>query len=336
MKKIILVTIIILALIINAGCKIVITPHTYTETAETTTESEEPSTTKKSSQSKKSSADRVSSTADSEESDEDGDETSTKRPPQSERSTKAGDKTTERKTAAAGKTTTADKTTTARTRAPSSTEKETAGRTEKTTTEKQRESKPDPSGGDGPDPTNDRPSEDPNGNDNPSGDRPTRQGETRPDPSGGDKPEPSGGDKPDPSSETGGSERVTRRAGEELEMYELGADRVPSLTGIVGSRTRPSFGTSSGNYQGVPCKIYDFEYESNSVQQDMEQYVNTLRFDYGYMLLTDMDLTEKSGFVSIAIESAEPGMLIILDIEWDQRGYKLTFYIVEGTLTLNG
>jgi len=69
------------------------------------------------------------------------------------------------------------------------------------------------------------------------------------------------------------------------------------------------------------------------VFDDLLEYVYILMDDRGFLLITDMDLNTQKGTVSLAVESVEAGMIIVLDIEWDKNGYSLLFHIFEGTLT---
>ena len=117
------------------------------------------------------------------------------------------------------------------------------------------------------------------------------------------------------------------------ENYEIGADAVPSLPGMVGQRWCSSSDERDGAYQDMPCKIWEYVYESDTVFDDLLTYLNSLRHDHGFDLITDMDLTTPEGDVSLAIESVDPGKLIILHCEWNPEGYKLVFSVLEGTLT---
>jgi len=120
------------------------------------------------------------------------------------------------------------------------------------------------------------------------------------------------------------------------DSYEMGADSLPSVTNVLATpRKLVSSDSGDGSYQDTPSKTWDYTYESDTVSDDLEQYLNTLRNTYDYVLITDMDLTQVTGAVSLAAESVDDGLIIVLDCNWDGSGYKLAFSKFEGTLTKN-
>ena len=117
------------------------------------------------------------------------------------------------------------------------------------------------------------------------------------------------------------------------ENYVFGMDSIPSLTSQVGERKNLSSSSRKGVYQDMPCDIWEYSYESNTVFEDLLKYLNMLKKDYGFIHITDMDLNEPAGDTSLAVESKERGKLIVLDCNWTANGYQLKFTKVEGVLT---
>lgn len=127
----------------------------------------------------------------------------------------------------------------------------------------------------------------------------------------------------------GGISHLLIRNTTDAEEYEMGDDTLLSIKSVVGKRD--IVGISTGIYDGVKTK--SMEYRSSSVQEDLMTYVQYLRDEGGFILVRDMDLTQIPSSVYLGKTSVDPGMLVMLTIDYDAFGYTLTLQKGEGTLT---
>ncbi len=116
----------------------------------------------------------------------------------------------------------------------------------------------------------------------------------------------------------------------ELDTYNFGDDHIPSIRRVVGTRQVTGFETKvDGN--GDMSQMY--QYRSNTVYDDLDQYGNYLVDRLNYVVTIGGDLQEESGSIQLATESIDEGKIILFDIEWSAGQYKFTMLKTIGTVT---
>lgn len=113
------------------------------------------------------------------------------------------------------------------------------------------------------------------------------------------------------------------------EEYTIGSDTIKSVKAVVEKRTVTSVSTSIKD--GVTTKTV--HYKSDSVQEDLIQYVQYLRQDAEFQLIADMNLAQIPATVQMAKDSKDPGNILYLAIDYDMFGYTITLQKGEGSLT---
>jgi len=126
----------------------------------------------------------------------------------------------------------------------------------------------------------------------------------------------------------------------EKDYFTLGPDQVPSMKLVLGeTRDITSFKSStSGGVQTVTV-VYKLDAERDYEtyeDKDVFRYAQALILDYGYINTTDYNFKGDtgSGFI-FANESVEDGYILMVQIDFDTKGYTLTITRGTGTLTRN-
>jgi len=112
--------------------------------------------------------------------------------------------------------------------------------------------------------------------------------------------------------------------------YSLGDDVIPSIKAVVGQRDVSYTESSISN--GITTEI--IKYTSETVFDDLLEYVTVLMEEEDFVLIEDMDLNVSPGTVEMAKESKDDGEIIILTIKYNKSGYTLTFEKGEGELDI--
>lgn len=120
---------------------------------------------------------------------------------------------------------------------------------------------------------------------------------------------------------------VTRNASNR-KVYKIGKEETKSITAVVGKRK--AVGVESSVQGGIVTK--KTEYTSDTVVEDLNQYITYLREDEGYLLTRDCDLSYSPGIVYLAKESVDEGKLLYITIEYDLSGYTVIYQKGNGTL----
>ncbi len=113
------------------------------------------------------------------------------------------------------------------------------------------------------------------------------------------------------------------------EEYTMGSDTIKSIKAVVEKRNVTSMSTEISD--GV--RTESVHYQSDSVQEDLVEYIQYLRDEAGFQLTQDMDLTQIPSTVQLGKESEDPGEILILTIDYDPFGYTLTLKKGKGSLT---
>ena len=117
------------------------------------------------------------------------------------------------------------------------------------------------------------------------------------------------------------------------DYFKIGPDEIPSVKLVLGEDreiTNYSLGKSSG------LQKLEVSYKVDEDQnKDMREYAQALMDDYGFLNTTPYDFSgEKGKEFKFAKESEEDGYLLIVQIDYNTKGYDLTIMRGEGTLTV--
>jgi len=126
----------------------------------------------------------------------------------------------------------------------------------------------------------------------------------------------------------------------EKDYFSIGPDQVPSMKLVVGeTRNITSYKSSTTNGIKTITVVYklddELDYETYE-DKDVFRYAEALMLDYGYVNITDYNFRGDTGSgFQFARESIEDGYVLIVQIDFDTRGYTLTISRGTGTLTIN-
>jgi hypothetical protein len=112
-----------------------------------------------------------------------------------------------------------------------------------------------------------------------------------------------------------------------LTQYEIGGDKIPSITSVVGEREVS--GVESSTKNGVSSKQYT--YTSDTVYDDLLAYVTRL-MDDGWLVTQDIDLNVIPGSGELGKKSAEEGQILLVAFSYDQDGYAVNVTKGKGTI----
>jgi len=121
--------------------------------------------------------------------------------------------------------------------------------------------------------------------------------------------------------------------------YEMGKDSITSIKGVIGEMgARKVTGVSTATNNGVQTKEYTYTTDPADETQaanDIAAYWNYIHANDGFLSLVDFDSLPYAGDVELrfAKNSVDEGKIIIMDIEYNTKGYTITLTKGEGTLT---
>lgn len=118
---------------------------------------------------------------------------------------------------------------------------------------------------------------------------------------------------------------------EKLQAYEFDNDSIPSVNSVVGERKVN--GVSSGT--GTDGAYQEYTYESESVTQDLYDYLLVELYESGWTPTIDFDLNQIPGTAQMATESVDSGQILLMDVSYEQSGYTIKVTKMEGTITPN-
>jgi len=118
------------------------------------------------------------------------------------------------------------------------------------------------------------------------------------------------------------------------DYFDIGTDQVPSVKLVLGE-DRDISSVNSSKSGGVETIIIKYKVDENQ-NREMEKYANALMDEYGFINTTAYNFsgTTGSGF-QFAKESSEEGVIVLVDIDYDESGYILTLTRGVGTLTIH-
>ena len=121
------------------------------------------------------------------------------------------------------------------------------------------------------------------------------------------------------------------------DYYEIVNDSITSIETVVGRRDMISYDTDFVDGNTVTTIVYETDPDDfTQAANDIAAYFQYLLDNDGFVSLVSFSSLPYVGGIelSFAKNAADPGNIIILDIEYDTTGYTLIFTTGEGTLTL--
>lgn len=113
-----------------------------------------------------------------------------------------------------------------------------------------------------------------------------------------------------------------------IDEYTLGNDTIKAVKVVVDKRRVLSVSTEISS----DLKTKFIDYQSDTVQDDLTVYTQYLQKEAGFQLLSDMDLSQISSSIQMGKESADPGEILLLTIDYDAFGYSILLEKGKGTL----
>ncbi|MCL1895957.1 MAG: zinc ribbon domain-containing protein [Clostridiales bacterium] len=119
------------------------------------------------------------------------------------------------------------------------------------------------------------------------------------------------------------------------DYFRIGADEVPSVKLVLGEEREVSGVKTGTNAVGREMVI---NYKVDEGQgEDMGKYAKALMDDYGYINTTPYDFTGPKGKgFEFAKESVMEGYVVLVQIDYDTKGYDLTLTVSTGELIVDG
>ena len=132
-----------------------------------------------------------------------------------------------------------------------------------------------------------------------------------------------------------GVDMSTRRIGS-TDTYEIGGDKIPSVTSVLGERTLDSF-TSGTRDDGTLFQTYSYLVDFGQ-GLDMNKYLNFLETNDNYFFLTEVEDYDVPTLSDVLITNGSdtPGYVIVISVSWDTVGYSLTITRGKGELIRPG
>lgn len=115
-----------------------------------------------------------------------------------------------------------------------------------------------------------------------------------------------------------------------LEAYVFGDDRITAVTAVVGARYCADWAYGTYTNGGEYFEMY---YESDSTAEDMEAYVYFLMDDEGFFIMDNDIEFNKTGEGVMAKPASDKGMLLYIELNWDEESFYLCVSHLTGELT---
>ena len=117
------------------------------------------------------------------------------------------------------------------------------------------------------------------------------------------------------------------------DYYVLGSDQIPSVKLALGEKRKiTSASTSVSN--GVTMKEYQYSAPDVDQALEMSQYLTHLR-GQGFLLLTDADFNAPEAWCKVGRNSEDSGYQVVVQIEYDNKGYTVIVVKEEGSIQAN-
>jgi len=117
------------------------------------------------------------------------------------------------------------------------------------------------------------------------------------------------------------------------DYYVLGSDQIPSVKLALGEKRKiTSASTSISN--GVAMKEYQYSAPDVDQALEMSQYLTHLR-GQGFLLLTDVDFSAPEAWCKVGRNSEDSGYQVVVQIEYDNKGYTVIVVKEEGSIQAN-
>jgi len=116
-----------------------------------------------------------------------------------------------------------------------------------------------------------------------------------------------------------------------LQAYDFGADQIPTVNYIVGTRTVTNVETSTS----PEALQKQYTYRSDSEFEDLLNYTIYLRYENGWIVTQEYDLNDVPGTAQLAKNSVDAGKILILSIAYESGAYAIKITKADGTIDIN-
>ena len=112
-----------------------------------------------------------------------------------------------------------------------------------------------------------------------------------------------------------------------LDEYDMGGDRIPSVTSVVGEREVTNVSSETNN----EVKSIQYTYVSDTVYDDLWAYVQKL-MDDGWLVTQDIDLNVVPGSGQLGMESKDDGEILLVSFAYEDDQYAIKITKSKGTI----
>jgi len=112
------------------------------------------------------------------------------------------------------------------------------------------------------------------------------------------------------------------------DYYVLGKDQIPSVKLVLGE-VRKIASSNTATQNGATMKEYRYNEPGRDQAYEMSTYLTYLRGE-GFLLLTDADFYADEAWCKVARNSVDAGYWVVVQIEYDTKGYVITLLKEQG------
>ena len=118
-----------------------------------------------------------------------------------------------------------------------------------------------------------------------------------------------------------------------LDYYEIGDDSVPTIKRALGEERTVTGVSGSTKSGGIKTKEYTYA-GFDDIRGDLSAYADYLRQNDDFIFTTDADFSKTTGAdIQLARNSVTDGFAVIVQLDYDTSGYKVTLMWGEGKVT---
>jgi len=118
------------------------------------------------------------------------------------------------------------------------------------------------------------------------------------------------------------------------EFFEVGGDKVPSVMNVIGEKRKIS-GVTISSSKSADKMVVEYSVSDNQ-GDEMEEYAAALVKDFDFIALDEYDFSGKrgGGFQFVKVSDEDDDHIVMVTIDFNNSGYKLTIERREGELNI--
>ena len=120
-----------------------------------------------------------------------------------------------------------------------------------------------------------------------------------------------------------------------VDFYELGNDKIPSVKYVLGEKRKVS-NTNTEIVNGVTTKELQYNEPDRDQALEMSQYITYLHDNEGFKYVTDVEFSTPEAWAQVGRNSNDAGYQLVVQIEYNAKGYTITIVKEPGEVTPNG